>query len=150
MPRNVAEVRNSIIEAVTIDVVNLMVRPIAVMDRPSNPVGLVRYMQYLRHKVASDLHLSECFFARKPSVECAPVAVPAKHLARPLLPKQFPRLGLVAKQLAAQFRRDIGSVSHVADSLRCGQGRAALQPLFRPAFPNRIPVCSQPCETANG
>lgn len=34
-------------------------------------------------------------------------------------------------------------VIHVADPLRCGQGRALLTQRFRPAFLSRIPVCSQ-------
>ena len=78
------------------------------------------------------------------------VTLSGEHLARPHLPKQLTCLGLIAKQLAAKFGRDIGSFSHGEDPFRSGQGRAALQPLFRSVFLSIISVFSKHPKASTG
>lgn len=137
--RHGAKVRNSIVGGVPIDVVHIVTwfGPFSVRDSPHDAISPVLQVQYTTDFVTPGIR-SKCFFTCVSGIPDGTMPLCLKHLARPRLPKQLACFGLVAKQLAAQFGRDIGSVSHGAVLSHYGQGRALLTQRFRPDFSSTL------------
>jgi hypothetical protein len=133
-----------VVTSVAIDVVNLVSRPLAMDDCPGNPVGAKIDSGDCPNPITGAVRRRERF-------RLSPLGVPGitsplrssnattvgtvlKHARRTRLPEQFAGLWLIAEQLAAQVRGDIGSASHGAALSRGGKGRAVLVAPLRPAF----------------
>lgn len=133
----ISQIANTVVSFVAVDVVEAIIRPLAVVDGPADSVGKKAHIHNPPREVAVLADAGECLSSGVFLVPCERVclggrnsapAVPAwlERLSTSRLPKQLACLGLIAKQLAAQFGCDIGSGSHGEGSFRGGQGRAAL------------------------
>lgn len=143
--RNLSQIINSIVALVSVYVIYAFWNP--PIDNGKNyPMGTQPHIQN-RPLLVALAKRRKCFLVGILSIPCRVRSFLHTTLLEkfypPRPPKQLSRLRLIAEQLAAQFRRDIGAGSHSADSLHCGQGRTLLTQCFRPIFPIRITICSQ-------
>lgn len=123
---DIAKILEPVIGWIAVYVVNL-IRPIAMNNGPDYAVSQL-HSATNRAKAPPSLANG----SKSLALGVARIPVPAfpiggaadrrKHLGCSRPPIQFPGLRLIAEQLATQFWRDIGSVSH-ARSFRVGSGR---------------------------
>lgn len=137
------QVDPSIIGTISVDMVDLTVRPLASLDRPNNAVRQVHLVEQMAGPITPSMCALERLTALKSDLKNSENSVAFEHLSWSRKHKQLARLRLVAKQLAAQFWRDIGIVSHGADPLRLVRAARSLVASAWPVHHTRITVCSQ-------
>jgi hypothetical protein len=124
---NNSEVRNSIVEPLMIDVVNLMGGPIPVMQGPSDTVRLIGLLKDQAVSVATGTDGSQGGLSGVLGVPRVARAQARKQDGRTGLPSKRARRGLVFKKLTQRLRRETVTVSHSAVLSRGGQSRAVLE-----------------------
>lgn len=148
-PRHIPQIFDAVICPDAIDVVDMLLRPLVIVDRPCNPMAQQRGAKHSCSDVASATHRASLLSR----VFCVPVQCCRKwigaasftpNLFASFAPEKLPSLRLIAKQLTQQFRGNIGSVSHSALQCVVGQGRRLFAQLFRPVSYGRLTNYSQP------
>ncbi len=128
-----AQITKPVVQLITINMVDFAIWPTPVNHRKNNSVGLKHQSMDLAPAI-SRVRNWEGLFASIRRVEST---------IADILPEKTSSLLVISKEFTANFRRDIGSVSHGAVPLRSGQGRRLFAQLFRPASYARFTLRSQ-------
>jgi hypothetical protein len=133
--RHVTKIRDAIIGWIPVDMVDGPARPLSSVNGPTNAVRKEYIPQNITLLCAPYTRRGrKSFFLREARLKTLPKSFASKHRFGAVSPIEKAGAGLKSKKLAAKFGCDIGAVSHSVLPHVRGQGRARVQPRFRPAF----------------
>lgn len=127
---NFSQISQGIIKAIAVYVVNVADWPAPVRNCPRDAMGEIILPAEIKCSIARLTDPTSLRARRSPVADC-------------LQPDDYSRLAVISKKLAKLLGCVRGTFSHIENNLSFGQGRALLTQRFRPAFLNRITICSQ-------
>lgn len=120
--RRFTKIGPAVVQSITINVVNLIRWPSSLHNRESNSVSQKHHPHKVPISVGS-VYAGKGFFTFKTDLEYLIRSFRREKFTRPRKSINSPGLRFVTEQLAAQFGRDIGAVSHLAVPSRWWLGR---------------------------
>jgi hypothetical protein len=117
-----SQIAQAIIQRLSVYVIDFTIRPTPIGNRKNDPMGLKNYTVNLAFSISGVRNRKSLFASIRRM----------KSAIANILPKKAASLFVIAKEFTANFRCDIGSISHSAVPLRSGQGRRLFAQLFRP------------------
>lgn len=140
---NITKVHDPVVGAISVDVVDVVRRPVARIDSPANPMGERRAVINVAMLVAVFLDATERLLPRISRIPRSAQAIIAEHFTGPRQPNKQARMGIVVNKLFEGLDTGRAAFSHGADPLRSGQGRAVCNHRFRPVFSSKIAAFPQ-------
>src|SRR5690554_4383845 len=99
-----SKVANAIVKPIAVYVVNLVLGPFAIVNRPHYPVREELLVVHSTDLIPVSAYRRERLFPREPCIPRLSCPFTREHLRRPRLPVQLPGLRLVPQKLAQLFR----------------------------------------------
>lgn len=126
--RHTPQVCDAVVSPVMVDVVNLTIRPISIMKRPTNSMGFKRYTKDGTLTVSNPAIRSERLFMRKALIPNFVLRCTRKIRSVSKMPMQLSGSWIVPDQLTKRINVDSFCLKHSATP-RCvvTEGRAGLQ-----------------------